>query len=255
MKSHRNIIEFVVVGLVATSLAHGEAVWEWDGTTDPGFVKSHSADPSHYDASEQVLKVAYGERDGIDGLPDEFTTMYYKELPYVLTDCQYVIDFTVKDPLGNGVPGYFVDPVFAADLTPIIPEYTSCTLGAHVYAGPAPDRIELQATKSGGLLPEPDRYLALDHPQVDARYRLTVERIGTEVSGMLELVDNGGWVVLGNAGPFDVPILDCDFQFLRFDQINYGDYGELWVHSMSVTPEPSSFGLLSLGALLGIRRR
>jgi hypothetical protein len=208
--------------------------WSWDGSTDPGFIPSQSDPSSYYDAINHVLRVGYGSRNGIPGLPAEFSTVFSRDLGVDLGDFQVVIVFETT------VLGYFVDLLMAHDLITSIPLGNSSNLGAHLYSGQFL-RTSLQAQDGGDWLP--DIPIAGGHPQQGKQYRLTIGRSGTNASSMLEWFEGGSWASVGTAGPVQMPTLDESMRYLRFDQINYGTYGSVSVASISVsgtigTPPP-----------------
>ncbi len=212
--------------LIASSRATATDVsWTWDGSYDPGFSSTHpGGDAScYYDAASQVLVVGYGTRSGISGYES-----YFRPLPYAFRDFACTIEYTVA------INGYWVDPALSDSPVPHDLGCPDAIIRGHVYNGPAGRLTVLQAFDHS-CSQVIDQLLSTADPQAGARYRLTLRRAGTNVSGELEKLVSGNWSLVGTKGPYSLPTLDEPFSYLHFAQAEIGSFGRLLVHSIQVT--------------------
>jgi hypothetical protein len=228
------LLAVIVCGALADSVS-----WSWDGTVDPdpGFTMSQPDSSSYYDADYHVLRVGYGTRDGVP--VGEYTTLFCKELPFALTDFQCTVEFTVHDL------GYNVSVGLGDNAVPLLPGLDSATLSGRFYYGPAGHRTYLEAVNHGSYLTGDD-FLSTADPVEGGVYRLSHSRAGHTCTGVLEAQVGGSWILVGTQEK-TLPTLSAPFCHLRFDQIAYGEYGQLWVSKITVVGTTQYYwGLQSL---------
>ncbi len=215
-------LALLVVGTPATAT---DVSWTWDGSYDPGFSSTHSGGDAacYYDAVNQRLVVGYGTRSGISAYES-----YFRPLPYAFQDFQCTVEYTVD------IAGYWIDPALSDSPVPHDAGCADANVRANVYNGPAGHLTYLQAFDYSctGLLV--DQFLSTADPQAGARYRLKLQRTGTDVSGNLEKLVGGNWSQVGAKGPYSLPTLDEPLSYLHFAQAYIGTFGRIYVHSINV---------------------
>jgi hypothetical protein len=250
VQAPQTILTLIALGSIASAAIadpNNPLIWEWHGSDgDPGFVSSYpTGDPSCYwDASNEVLRVAYGVRSGIPQQGDLETTYGLNlsaiDPSYMWTDFEVVFEFDVT------IRGYNIALEFGDGLTPVLNTLSDDSLIRNrLYNGPAGtfNYIEVFAAPNGRTI---DQIFASDHPQQGVRYRTTLKRSGLAAGGdpILEIIvdrwDAGlsTWVRVDSIGPMNEPLLDAPFSCVRFGQITYGGYGEFWVDHIRVTGTP-----------------